>query len=175
VIRHFCIVILALVLGGCGYSQNGSAPQAYSWYQWSSLYRQDVRTVAVPIFKNKTFERGVEFNLSKALVNALEANTPYKVAPRGRADTILEGEVMDVRLRTVSNDSRSAIPQEQLYVVSVNFTWKDMRTGRILCQRENFQQTASFYPTPGEGVYVGEQSNVERLALGIVQELQSDW
>src|SRR4051795_7858669 len=136
------VIILPLALagglGGCGYSQSGAAPSANASYQWSSLYRQDVRTVAVPIFKNKTFERGVEFSLSKALVNALEANTPYKVAPRERADTVLEGEVQDVRLRTVSNDSRAAIPQEQLYVVRVNFVWKDMRTGRVLCQRENF-------------------------------------
>src|SRR3954469_20483521 len=142
------LLLLALV-GGCGYNKPGD-PSGSSWYQWKSLYRQDVRSVAVPIFKNKSFERGVEFALSKALVNALEANTPYKVAPRERADTVLEGEVQDVRLRTVSNDSRAAIPQEQLYVVRVNFVWKDMRTGRVLCQRENFEQTASFYPTLGE-------------------------
>ena len=169
------LTILTMTLAGCGYSRTGSAPAANSWYQWRSLYREDVRTVSVPIFKNRTFYRGIEFSLSKALVNALEASTPYKVTPRERADTILEGEVEDVRLRTVSNESRAAIPQEQLYVVRVNFTWKDLRTGRILCQRENFEQDASFFPTLGEGLYIGEQSNVERLAQGIVEELQSDW
>jgi hypothetical protein len=30
-------------------------------YQWPSLYRSDVHTVAVPIFTNKSYYRGVEF------------------------------------------------------------------------------------------------------------------
>ena len=136
-----CTLLFCLLLSGCGYNNGystvGDEPKN-QWYQWRSLYREDVRTVSVPIFKNKTLYRGIEFSLSKALVNTLESNTPYKVAPRERADTILEGEVEDVRLHTVSNESRAAIPQEQLYVVRVNFVWKDLRTGRILCQRENF-------------------------------------
>jgi hypothetical protein len=164
-----------LAISGCGYSHTGSAPGKNDWYQWKSLYREDVRTVSVPIFKNRTFYRGIENSLTKALVNTLEADTPYKVAPQQRADTVLEGEVEDVKLRTVSNGSLSAIPQEQLYVVRVNFVWKDLRTGRILCQRQNFEQDASFYPTLGEGLYVGQQTNVERLAQGIVEELQADW
>jgi hypothetical protein len=42
-------------------------------------------------------------------------------------------------------------------------------------QRKNFQQTASFYPTLGEGEFVGAQDAIEKLALGIVQEMQADW
>jgi hypothetical protein len=158
---------------GCGYSHSGSDPE--SGYQWRSLYREDVRTVAVPIFATKDFHRGVEITLSKALVNQLEAHSPYKVVPRERADTVLEGEVVSVTIDTLSLDSETAIPQEQLYVLTVNFTWKDLRTGRSLVERRNFQQTATFYPTLGEGQFVGSQQAIERLALGIVQELQADW
>src|SRR5262245_54758942 len=48
-------------------------------YHWSSIYRPEIQTVAVPIFKNNDYQRGVEFALTKALVNQIEANTPYKV------------------------------------------------------------------------------------------------
>jgi len=167
---------LATLLGGCGYngySTTGSEPS--DGYKWRSLYREDVRTVAVPIFANRDFHRGVEFNLSKALVNQLEAHSPYKVVPRERADTILEGEVVSVQIRTLSEDNETAIPQEQLYLMTVNFTWKDLRTGRILVERRNFEQTSTFYPTLGEGQFVGAQDAAEKLALGIVQELQADW
>ena len=169
------IFVLPLLLCGCGYKTTGSAPDANSWYQWKSLYREDVKTVAVPIFQNKTFRRGVEFQLSKAIVNQMEMRTPYKVVPRDRADTILEGEIVDIRLSTVSNDIHSAIPQEQLYVIRTNFTWKDLRSGQVLCSRRNFEQTVSFFPTLGEGEFVGSQEGSERLALGIVQELQANW
>src|SRR5262249_43812202 len=119
--------------------------------------------------------RGVEFQLTQALVTQLEAHSPYKVVPKERADTILEGEVTSVKLETISQDAQLAIPQEQLYVLSVNFTWKDLRTGRILVERRNFPQTPTFYPTLGENQFVGSQNAAEKLALGIVQEMQADW
>jgi hypothetical protein len=172
-IQPIILVPLALVLAGCGYSRPGGDPAGN--YQWRSLYREDVTTVAVPIFTTKDFRRGVEFQLTKAVVNQLEAHSPYKVVSREKADTVLEGEVVSVTLDTLSLDSSVAIPQEQLYVVAVNFTWKDLRSGRTLVQRRNFQQTATFYPTLGEDQFVGSQQSVEKLALAIVQELQADW
>jgi hypothetical protein len=57
----------------------------------------------------------------------------------------------------------------------VNFTWKDLRSGKILVQRTNFEQTATYYPSLGEGEYVGEQSAAESLAAGIVHELEAAW
>jgi hypothetical protein len=162
------------MLAGCGYSTSGSAP-ANGWYQWKSLYREDVKTVAVPIFTNKSYRRGVEYELSKALVNQIELHTPYKVVPRERADTILEGEIVDIRVQNVSRDPRTALPQEQLYVIRVNFTWKDLRTGQMLTDRRNFEQTVSFYPTLAEDQWVGSQQGAERLAQGIVEELQANW
>ncbi len=188
------VILLALTAclvgstGGCGYGQSGGDfaegggdggdPQRAAGaggYKWRSVYREDVRTVAVPIFTNKTFAREAEFALSKAIVTQLEAHSPYKVIDRDRADTVLEGEITNVTVRTISTDPRSSVPQEQLYRVRVNFIWKDLRTGRILVDRRHFEQTAPYYPTLGEGRFVGSQVNLERLALGIVQELQADW
>jgi hypothetical protein len=160
-------------LAGCGYSTNGDEP--VGGYQWRSLYRQDVKSVAVVIFANKDYTRGVEFALTKAVANQLEANSPYKILPRERADTILEGEVVSIRRSTVSRDYQTAVPQEQLYAVVIDFTWKDLRSGQILVQRRNFEQTTTYYPTLGEGQFVGQQQAVEKLAVGIVQELQANW
>ena len=162
-----------LMLSGCGYTQVGDDPS--SGYQWRSLYREDVKTVAVNIFQNKDYTRGVEFVLTKAIVNQLEAHSPYKVVPQDRADTVLEGQINTVRRSTISKDSVTALPQEQLYVIDLDFTWKDLRTGRILVERRNFEQTTTYYPTLGEGQSIGNQQAAERLALAIVQELQADW
>src|SRR5881275_2263248 len=90
---------VCLIACGCGYSQGGASDKGY---KWSSLYRSNVRTVAVPIFTSKDFARGVEFSLTKAVVNQIEANTPYKVVPRERADTILEGEITSVKRSVLS-------------------------------------------------------------------------
>jgi hypothetical protein len=177
---RWTVILLALLLGGCNYQQGENRPRAGSssdsdGYQWRSLYRTDVRTIAVPIFTNRDFRQGVEFQLSKAVINQIESQTPYKVVPRERADTILEGEISRIRVREISSDPNSALPQEQTYEVFVNFVWKDLRSGKILTSRRNFNQAAAYYPTLGEGTFVASQLSVEQLALGIVQELQADW
>jgi hypothetical protein len=173
----FRLLPAALCLAcGCGYQQNNAVDvSGKSSYKWASLYREDISTVSIPIFANKEFRRGVEFRLSEAVVKQLEAHSPYRVAPRERADTILEGEVVSIDQSTLSRDVRTAIPQEQLYVLTVNFRWIDLRSGQILLERKHFQQTAPFYGPLGEGEFVGAQNAIERLALAIVQEMQADW
>jgi hypothetical protein len=172
---------IPLALAGCGYTQveysgeSSVAADGTTVSKSRSLYRGDVRTVAVPIFTNRTFERNIEFELSKAIVNYIESNTPYKVVPKERADTILEGEITDYRIRTTSNSQFTGIPQEQLATIRCNFTWKDMRNGRILTERKHFDQSGSYYPTLGEGRFIGDEAQVEKLAVAIVQELQADW
>jgi hypothetical protein len=166
----------ALLAAGCGYTQSGEYNGSkQGGYQWHSLYREDIRTVAVPIFRNKSFTRGVEFQLTKAVINYMESSTPYKVVSRDKADTILEGEITQVRSDTISVDSRTTLPQEQAIRVSVNFVWKDLRTGKILAQKKGFEQDTTYFPTLGESAYVGKQTGMEKLAMAIVQQMQADW
>src|SRR5205807_567572 len=89
VLRASAVLLLAIAslsVTGCGYHWAGDPSGAEPGYGWKGLYREDVSTVAVPIFTNRTFYRGVEFDLSKAVINQLESRTPYKVAPSERAD-----------------------------------------------------------------------------------------
>ncbi|HWP40661.1 MAG TPA: LptE family protein [Tepidisphaeraceae bacterium] len=165
--------LLITLLSGCGYTRVGDEPSG--GYQWRSLYREDVKTVAVPIFTNKDFTRGIEFALTQAVIQQLEAHSPYKVVPPQRADTILEGQITSVRRDTINRDRRTGVPEEQLYIVTLDLIWKDLRTGQILLERRNFEQTTPYYPTLGEGQFHANQQSVERLALAIVQELQADW
>lgn len=170
---HSLLLLVMLPVGGCGYHMSGTA-ETEPGYQWHSLYRGDVKTVSVPIFANRTYYH-FEDELTTAVVKQLEAFTPYKIAPRERADTVLEGEIIRVHTRTISRDRVSAVPQEQMVVVIVNFRWRDLRSGKILLERRDYEQSASFYPTLAEDQWVGGHQNLERLAAAIVQELQADW
>ncbi len=160
---HRLIFILPLfLLAGCG-------------YHWRSTYREDVRTVAVPIFQNKTFERGSEIALTKAVVNRLELHSPYRVTAHDKADTLLEGEITSINIREVSRDLNTNLPQEKTVTFLIDFRWKDLRTGQILVERRNFQQQTLYYPTLGEAEFNGSQQAIERVALAIVQELEAEW
>ncbi len=155
---------------GCGYQSDGGG----GWH-WGSVYRDNIHSVAVPIFTTKDFHQGVEFQLSDALAKKIEEFTPYKVEPRERADTVLEGEIVSVTPSTLTLDPFTNTPQEQAYTIIVNFTWTDVRTGKVLVSRQSFAQTTTYFPYLGEGQYVASQSNVEGLALAIVNEMEGPW
>ena len=175
--RTPAVLSIALLAAGCGYSSSGTGAggEAPSGYTWGTTFRKDVRTVAIPAFGTKSFQRGDEVMLTQALVAQIESRTPYKVVPADRADTILEGVVTTAGTGTVSVSPFNALPQEQTYTMSVDFTWKDLRTGQILVERRNFDQSTTYYPTLGEGRFVGKQQVAEALAGSIVNELQGDW
>ncbi|MFT3786044.1 MAG: LptE family protein [Tepidisphaeraceae bacterium] len=168
--RFVTIGLLVLAASGCGYS-NSSSPG----YTWGTTFRQDVRTIALPVFTTKSFYRGDELRLTQALSNQIESRTPYKVVDRTSADTILEGQIVKVDVGTVSQDPINALPQEQLYTITIDFTWKDLRTGQILVERRGFEQTVTYYPGLGDGRFTGSQQAAEQLAAGIVDELTANW
>ncbi|RYG68202.1 hypothetical protein EON77_15745, partial [bacterium] len=128
--RFLLLAGLAVGVAGCGYSSSGEGA-AKNGYTWGTTFRKDVRTVAIPAFGTKSFQRGDEVLLTQALVAQIESRTPYKVVPAERADTILEGVVTSGGTGTVSVSPFNALPQEHTYTMSVDFTWKDMRTGQI--------------------------------------------
>lgn len=174
--RGLLLTALLGLLAGCGYQASGDFdPDVNQRYQWKSLYRTDFQTVAVPIFTTRSFDRGVETRLSSAVIKQIEQRTPYKVVARDRAETVLEGEIEDVEVNTISQSPIVVIPQEQQLTIRCSFTWKEIKTGRILVERKGFSQSVAFYPTLGEGRFVGTQDAVEKLAVAMVQQLEAEW
>jgi hypothetical protein len=159
----------ALVLiAGCCFAIQGCG------YSTKPLYNRAYRTIAVPIFANKTFRREWEFRLTEALAKNIEARTPYKLVSQDRADTVLSGEIIDLAEDVLTRRYGTLLPRESQLTVSVNFIWKD-RTGRLLMERRNFNRPATEIPQIGERVEDAEQLAIERLASAIVDQLQTDW
>lgn len=166
-LRKTGLALAALIclagLSSCGYSTK-------------PLYQQSVRTVAVPIFGNKTFRRDWEMRLTEAIAKNIEARTPYKIAPEADADTVLTGEIVRIDEVVLTRQYGINLPRETQLTVVVNFVWKDLRSnGRILVERKEFNRSATEILPLNERVTDAEQMAVERVAAAIVDQLQSDW
>lgn len=126
-------VVLAVVLAGfagCGYSLRGNLPD-------------HVRTVAVPVFVNKTSEPAVENFLTQAVVRAFSTNGRLRVVRPEEADAILEGEVVGYEVLPVAFDPSAAIRQYRL-VVTMNLRFRDVRRNALLFEQARFQERADF-------------------------------
>ncbi len=157
-------------LAGCGYSADrGDA------FRTANAREDRIRTVALDIMESREFRRGLELQLTEALAKRIEQETPFRLAKKNRADTILTGEIREVRQATLGRQLDSATPRETAATVVMSFQWKDLRTGEVLVDRPNFVQTVDYVRPLGEDFYHASQRAMDRLAERIVEEMQSDW
>lgn len=145
-------------------------------YQHKELFSKAYRTVSVTI-DNRTFYRGVEFDLTEALVKEIELRTPYKVTLADRADTHLSGTVANVMQRTLSHTQDGGLPQEMEIQISVDVNWKDARSGKLLRQRLGLVTVGRYVPTrPVADTFSDAQHTaVANMASEIVSAMREDW
>ncbi len=101
-------------------------------YTTAPNYNCSIHTVYVPIFKNTTMYRNLEFQLTQAVVREIEAKTPYKViSDRCRADTELTGKIISFN-KGILNITPFNEAREAQTTMGVEIVWRDLRTGEIL-------------------------------------------
>jgi len=149
-------------LGGCGYSSD-------------QLFRTDVKTVYVEMFASREFRRDLEFLLTEAVKKRIATDTPYRLAPREKADTILRGEVLEERQAAFAPDFLTRQPRDKQMTLAVRVRWQDVNTGRLLMEREVLLQAVDYLPPAGETEKFAQQRAVDRLAARIVAQMYNDW
>lgn len=168
------LAVLAVLTCAAGCSSDGTGG-----YTTSSMYRDNISTVAVPIWKrgSAVYRRDVERRLSEAIIKRLELDTPYKVVDKSKADTLLEGVLTGYGQRVMSFDPATGNPRDIEVTLFVNFTWTDLRNGDILVQKEKFRATGVYYPTApfAEDPYIGAEDALNQLAKRIVETLEKPW
>lgn len=146
-------------------------------YASGALYSTKYRSVALPIFDNSTYDRPISNYVSEALLKEIQMSTPYGVTAEGRADTVLRGKVVAVRLQTMSQSVATGLPEEMSYTVTVDYDWVDMRTGTPIVSRKGYQVSAVFVAsnTNTEPIDLGRFEAADMLARDIVASMQGDW
>ena len=126
--RVLALLSLVLLLPAC--ATDGSF--SIFGYTTKPNFRDDVRTVRIPIFKNRSLYKGIEFDLTKEVGRALEKNTPYKVVGQNDlADTELVGTIVYAQKQILLRNQQNTIREGQTVMV-VDLVWRDLRTGEIL-------------------------------------------
>lgn len=168
----------AAVIGGLALAaMSGCASDPTQGYSFASPYDENVRTIAVDVFDNDTYEQGVELELTDALIKEIEARTPYKVTSASRADTILTGRIRRIERTQLSKSQLTGLSEEVTVSVTIDVHWRDLRTGQPLLALESFTGHGLFVPSrpTREPIELGEFAAVQALARDVVGEMRADW
>jgi len=162
-----CCLFICLGLCGC----NG-----IGGYSNDSLFPQDVNTVCLKMFDNRTFRRGVEFELSDALAKRIEAQTPYKiVSSEDRADTVIDGQIITITESALSLEREMGGVLEKEVELSAVVNWKNLRTGELLIANRQVSASASYSPYQKQDFGYASSVAANNLARKIVELMEKRW
>ena len=154
------VITVTLACAGCGYSLRGNLPD-------------HIKTVAVPIFQNRTPVPAVENFLTNAVVNAFSTNGRLRVTTVDRADAILDGEITGYVLQSIAYDAAANIRQFRL-TVTLNLRFRDVRRNEVLFQRTGFADRADFaVPGTVAETITTSESALQQAATDIARSVVS--
>ncbi len=163
-------MFVALVISGC--RSTGSE----KGYSLESLYDTNISTVSVDMFDSDSIRRGVEFELTQALVTRIGANTPYKICQDKReSDSVLYGRILDVSERVLNYQRQLDRPIQEQYVVVAEVTWKDLRSGKLLLDRQRFSFRGNYSALQNDSPEVAIREAVNKMAVDIVEAMEKGW
>jgi Lipopolysaccharide-assembly len=191
----YCLTgVFALTLASC----TGDGHFTILGYTTQPNYNLEIRTVYVPIFQNVTFARGLEFDLTRAVIREIESKTPFKVVDcREGADTELIGKIINTSKGVITLNQLGEVRDAQAGL-SVELTWRDLRpgcTGTILSADPKKEEvrgenplpgpkspppalvtpSATYIPEVGGSVLAARKQLVDRAAIQIVSMMEKGW
>ena len=143
-----------LLLGGCaGYHLGPIKP----------TFMADVKTIAVPVFKNDTLEPRIEVLITGAIIKQIQQDGTYRIASADRADVVLEGTLKEIR-RHASRSIRGNVLATREFTDTITIEYRLVRcdNGHEIDRHEVTGQT-SFFVT-------GDLQQDERQALPLAAQ-----
>ncbi len=164
--------LFLLAVCGCASYQFGSR----------SLFRDDIRTVYVPVARNETFRHDLGPRLTEAVIRQIELRTPYKVTGDPAADSTLNirvtGQTKSVLTRAATNEPRALDA-----IAAAVISWTDRRGNPILQNQLTIEaslatelmQGTRFVPEAGQSIQTALQATIDDLADRIVSQMELRW
>ncbi|MBI5117847.1 LptE family protein [Candidatus Poribacteria bacterium] len=158
------LLCVCAVTSGCGYTTA------------TSRLSDDYHTIAVPAFKNKSFEQEIQIRVTNALIRELEADGRFRVVDDpGAADMVLRGAITGFQAGAISYNTDDNIGQFRIALIA-SAELEDTKTGKMIWRQENLRGT-DFYQTLGgrtrdEALDEATENLVETL---IYECFDNDW
>ena len=170
--KAYLLIILPVLLAVAGCS----SIDPEKGYSSASLYDDSIDTVFVEMFDSTSFRKGIEFELTNALVQRIAANTPYHIrANRKDADSVIYGKIIDVSERVLAHQRQLDRPMQEQLIVVAEVTWKDLRSGKMLMDRQRFRFSGNYSSLQNDSMTVASQEAVNKIAVEIVETMEQGW
>ncbi len=158
------LLVIVAVAGGCG------------GYHVGTLLPEHIKTIAVPVFVNKTSEPNLEIQATNAVINQLATDGTLRVVPEGEADVVLTARIIRYQRKPIRYTGVTR-PAEYRITVTVLCTLHDTHEGTDRLKDERVSGNTTFIV--GAGLPASERrarpEALEDLAHDLVERIVEGW
>ena len=132
-VRNISVILISLVLvPGCGYTVR-------------SGIREDIRTINVATFENRTFEHGLEASLSKVLTREFILDGTLSIVDISNADVRLGGEIVEYVLEPYTYGEDESDVQQYRIRVCADVALRREDTGETIWEEKRMDGDATYH------------------------------
>jgi len=153
-----CLALTVAVCAGCGYSAR-------------SMFRRDIRTVYVAGFDNRTFRRGLEVPLTRAVQAEIALRPGLRPAARQEADSVLSGELVSFEEKTQVKGEADEVLLTRVSV-KVRFRWRDRLTGADIVPPQTVKESVRIAPEAERNI---SDYALRQVAKRVVEKMEASW
>ncbi len=144
-------------------------------YSFSGSAYPHIKSIAIPLFDDRTAEFGVRENLTNALVEAFTRDNTLRIADRRNADAILEGVLMKVEDRAGAYNRQEQVDEIHVFL-TVRLTYRDVKKRKIIWE-DTITQFGTYTPGGGEKSTREDAINeaIAKIADEVLNRTVSGW
>jgi len=143
-------------------------------YSFSGSLPPHLKTVAVPLFDNKTAEFAIAEDLTDQVIKEFTRDNSLKISDRSSADVLVEGAVLSLEDRAGAFDASEQVEDYKVYL-TVQVLCTD-QAKRIKMWEERITQWGSYDPNVGpDGRKDGIADAMNKISQEILNKTVAGW
>jgi len=160
--RIFRLAFIAAVMAGCAN------------YRWTSRVPEELRTVAVPVFENRTHSAELGPIVTQYVLREFQREGTFKIRRTGDSSIEVQGTIISAAGGTLSYDrSYDNRGREFRYTVVAEVSIINKDTGKVLQNNRRYNATTTYLVIGGD-ILTGRRDAAARVAVELARQIVDD-
>lgn len=159
--KFLFLSLTALLLAGCAN------------YRWTSRVPEEIRTVAVPVFENRTQAAELGPIVTQYTLREFQREGTFSIRRSGDSTIEVQGAIVNASRYHVSYDrSFGSRASEYRYIVTAEVSFVNKDTGKILVENRQYKAETTFQ-VQGD-LLTGQRNAAARIAQELARQIVDD-
>jgi len=162
-IRSLLLLLPALLLCGCGVN-----------YRWTSRVPEEIRTVAVPVFQNRSDAAELGAITTQYTLREFQREGTFSIRRSGDSSIEVQGAIVKAERHPISFQRGYGMrASEYRYYVTAEITLVDKDNGKVLQTGRKYKAETTFM-TQGGDLLTGQRDAAQRIAADLARQIVDD-